>query len=204
MGSFNDNADTINIADILNFFNNIVRAVERIRDENSDPDLACSTLEPLALSMLETINLYSILFGLVDKKNFTDLFDGNETITPNIDTRLKYIRDLVSASKYVLKKKSEKNPQNEYENSISNDVQMGEFFWYSLLKPYLGTTDTNDLLELSRLLDDIFESMIVISDGINSFFDKKHKNPWNEILRQIEHIRDHFDYAETHLISCLQ
>lgn len=159
----------------------------------------CLSLVPLALSLKETCDLYSKLLHAPNSMDLQSLFDGGEELTPNIDTRLKCIRDLCSASIYGLKKRS----QGEADQDVEYSAGPGQEYWIKIIEAYTNTDTQNNTIEAAKLLDDLLESMIAIAHTLSGIFD--HGNgSWNEAYRHAKHIRDHYDYAEDFIISCLR
>jgi hypothetical protein len=166
---------------------------------------SCYSLVPLSLALMEASQLYSMFCCSSDKSLLSALFDGNETKMPNLDTRLKCIRDLCSASNYGLNKRDE-NSSGSSILTKSNKKQSspGAELWLEIIKKYAQPTKPGILLEVARLIDDILESMLCISNNLDNFFIRKETTSWDEIVRHSNHIKDHFDFAEDALIATMR
>jgi hypothetical protein len=183
----------------------ILTVANEIQEQEVRHEKSCYSLMPLAFALMEAVDLYSFICDTSNKLRIANLFDANEVTMPNIDTRLRTIRDLCSASNYGLQKRSEEFPDNTPVDSKSLEgIPLGEGFWLETLRPYLDTANHKDSLEVARLLDDVLESVIIISENLNSLLKGSVAGSWNETYRQTSHIRDHFDYAEDSLISCIR
>ena len=88
-------------------------------------DFSCSSLMPLALALFETADLIKLLFH-VDKTVIRNLFCGDEDTSPNIDTRLRCIRDLCSACVFGLTKRSD---GQILDSSKSSKIEIDVNFW---------------------------------------------------------------------------
>lgn len=159
----------------------------------------CYSLMPLSLALLEAEDLFKI-FSLCDDLMLKNLFKGDDELSPNIDTRLRCIRDLCSASVYALMKRAEESDSSASILMHNTSKSIDEKTWMEIFKHY---TKPEYCVELARLLDDILEAILSISDILSGFLTNGEKADWNELSRHIMHIKDHCDYAEDIIISCI-
>jgi hypothetical protein len=83
-------------------------------------------------------------------------------------------------------------------------MNFGEDFWLEKLGPYLDVTNNECIVEVARLLDDVLESVVIMSGNIENVLKGNNKSSWTELYRQASHVKDHFDYAEHYVISCVR
>jgi hypothetical protein len=185
---------------VSNKMSKLSTVADRILEEPVVYEKPCFSLVPLALALMETFDLYSNIFDSSDYHVIESFFDANEESMPNIDTRLKCIRDLCSSTVYALQKRAEEDVQH---SQVDSQTHLGQNYWVSILKPHTNYTNSADIVEAARLLDDLLESMIIVSETLHNLFNVN-KGSWNEVYRHVRHIIDHYDYAEEFIISCLR
>ena len=169
----------------------------------------CQSIHPLGMALIEATDLFSLLDERVDMRSVRSLFDGGESEGPNIETRLRCIRDYCNAAQYAARIRAEDAYDSE---RCPFDVEeyegVGEEEWLKRISPHANSTG-HELVEVARLLDDTLESILNISRHISRLINGDVEKPheacyWNEIYRHTWHIGFHFDYAEDALISCLR
>jgi len=163
----------------------------------------CDPLQPLALALLESISLFKILGDQLKPKDLKVIFDSTESRGPNLYTKLRYIRDLCSAADYGLDKLSGDYHEIDFDIVDKEVKTHGEQKWKAIIFKYV-MDKTNNILEVARLLDDIYGSVQNICGCLDKINGNKTKSYWNEIHREVCHIKDHFDYAEDALLNIMQ
>ena len=130
------------------------------------------------------------------------LFDGGETDTPNLHTRMKGVRDLCSAAAWSIQGRSGEVsiPNDKYVSSVKKPAAA---VWANLVNRFGSECDPRVAGEVAALLDDTFESLLSVSQLLESP-ESNSSDAWTEISRHIAHVRDHFDYAEEFLIATLR
>ncbi len=124
---------------------------------------------------------------------------------PNLDTRLTCIRDLCSASLCGLEKREDELTGLTSSEELSEDQpSLGDKLWLEVIEPYAQPNESEALLEVARLLDDVLEAILSISDHLGNLLKDRGTGSWGEIARHAQHIRDHFDYAEDALVSIIR
>jgi len=164
--------------------------------------VSCGSLVPLGLALAEMAQLFEELL-VAGPPEVHALFDGGETNGPNLDTRLKYIRDLCSASSYAVRGRIG-DAFHAFVAAPDAPVESpGESAWLTILSEQANYGCHDSVVELARLLDDTFEAGAEIANSLGVFVTAE-PACWNEVLRNLHHIRDHFDCAETLLIACMR
>ncbi len=154
-----------------------------------------------SLAFWETSDLFCLLMENPSSSALTDLFDGGESKGTNLDTRLKFIRDLCSALIGLMNKN--KNESSEASRLPVDIIQTpGEEIWVTLIGGYIAKPDNSQ--EIGQLLDDILEAMLGISQELSIMLDQDEKTNWGEIKRLLTHVVDHFDHTEEMLIESMQ
>jgi hypothetical protein len=168
------------------------------------PEFLGGSLLPLAIGLIESAALFSLFDpSTKDTGAVRALFDGGETAGPNLDTRLRCIRDLCSASVYSLRVKAF-HSNGATPQSCTDDVETpGEHEWVQLISSYACSGDDKAIVETSRLLDDLFEGMVHIARNLRRLAEGMAAGSWNEVYRSACHIRDHCDYAEEMVVACI-
>lgn len=167
------------------------------------------SVHPLGMALIEAADLFRLLSEDTDNRMMGPLFDGGESDGPNIETRLRCIRDYCSAAEYALRIRSEGACDSERCPSVLDAGEgVGEETWLKYIAPHINSTP-DGIMEVARLLDDVLESTISIFRYIEQIIEGHVKKPheaccWEEIHRHAWHIQYHFDYAEEALISCLR
>src|ERR1700687_843574 len=114
----------------------------------------CRTLWPLGLALIESAALFSVLDALPPAQGQPcTLLDGGESAGPNIDTRLRVIRDLCSASAYALSEMSSEQVPDVEDAPVVVVETPGGLHWVTLLREFLGPSDETCVTELCRLLN---------------------------------------------------
>ena len=162
----------------------------------------------LGAALLEGACLYSALNDPypLDSEKIRPMFDGGESNGPNIDSRLRIIRDLCSASTFALNALSCNDGSNPKEEFIDDSFKESEHEQRIWLGPFVAVSALNnegERTELCRLLGDVFESFVHVSHILQILQDNADKRLWNEAYREVCHIRDHFDYAEEILMASI-
>ena len=155
---------------------------------------------PIGLALWATSKLYRLLLQNPESQQLTQLFDGGELQGPNLDTRLKYIRDLCGASSYFFKRHCEETAETSV-GPIEAVQTPGESAWSALISSYIRSQET--IQEVSRLLDDVLEAMLCIYQNLLLIQDRREGAILDEVHRHLTHIADHFDYAEEMVIEAM-
>jgi hypothetical protein len=168
-------------------------------------DSPIQSLLPLGLALVEGGSLFSEFNPSMDQgADLGALFDGGETAGPNLHTRLRYIRDLCSASGYGLQERALRSNRPSTESSNDAVETPGERAWANLIATHASSRDEKCIEEVARLLDDVLEAMIRIVANLRGLASGLSWGSWSEVDRHICHIRDHFDYAEDMVLDCIQ
>jgi hypothetical protein len=143
--------------------------------------------------------------GANEKLAPNELFDGGESAGPNIDTRLRFLRDLCSSSTFTVRDRASAAAQAHFEEAVSSIESPGETYWIRLVTQLtaINPADPN-VVELGRLLDDVYTETERIANALNTVTTHEALIDWDEILRAINHVRDHYDYAEEMIIECIR
>ena len=98
-------------------------------------DSSCRSLWPLGIALVEGASLFSILTSSVQEcEGIHHLFDGGEEAGPNLDTRLRCIRDLCSASIYCAAHAFNRKPNHWYRGSPGFCCNSGRAFLCTLIR----------------------------------------------------------------------
>lgn len=160
-----------------------------------------SSLLPLGIALSAGRNLFSILLSNSNEEIHT-LFDGGQDKGPNINTHLKFIRDLFSASEYAIDMKISLAKAGFKKNFPT--VSVVGINWLDMINSHIKQTKKNVLTEALRLINETLEALLSIGSILSVYNLDISKEAWKETLRHVVHIRDHFDYAETYLIDLLR
>jgi hypothetical protein len=173
---------------------------KQLLDSELDIEGPLDSLKPLGMVLLEGFNLFSILIsGSYEKIH--NLFDGGEEKGPNIDTRLKFMRDLISASNRATYTRASLTHEAEDLPGVS----VVGIDWLESISPHVEQHDESVLTEVLELINETLEALLSIAMMLNtSNLDSVSKEVWREIHRHVVHIRDHYDYAETYIIDMLR
>lgn len=172
--------------------------------EAHDVTAPCNYLIPLALALLEAAHLFQLFGESKIQLNLDHLFDGGQSHGPNLDTRLKYIRDMCGAAVYGINRHALESVELQYKIEVEETSTPGELAWVKLLREGTSIQESETLREMARLLDDILESILGISQNLSGIKGKAGPLFWNEIYRHAVHVRDHYDYAEDKVISSMR
>jgi hypothetical protein len=166
---------------------------------------SCRSLWPLGLALLEGAALFAVLESTAnDHHAIADLFDGGESNGPNLDTRLMCIRNLCGASIYGLRQRASEGSACDQSGCTEAVEAPGEAFWAKLISQYVASNDGPTITEVARLLDDVFEETARIAKYVKARLPYVPPKSWNEIYRAVCHIRDHIDYGESMILSCIK
>ncbi len=155
------------------------------------------------MALLEGFDLFSILlFGSYNKIH--NLFDGGEDKGPNIDTRLKFIRDLFSACEYVTSYTKTSLIKTKSKTKIPKVSVVG-INWLEVINLHIEQHEENVLTEVSNFINETLEALLSLGLMLDvSNLKLVSREIWQETNRHILHIRDHYDYAETYLIDVIR
>jgi hypothetical protein len=172
-------------------------------DSEFDNQNPLYSLWPLGMALLEGFNLFSILL-FKSHKEIDNLFDGGQDKGPNIYTRLKFIRDLFSACGYATYYTRTSLTKPDLKVNLP-DVSVEGINWLEIINPHVEQHEENILTEVFRLINETMEALLCIGLMLNvSKLNLLSTEIWQETNRHTEHIRDHFDYAETYLLDVLR
>ncbi len=138
-----------------------------------------------------------------DKLDLAALFDGGEERGANLYTRMRCVRDLCSSALFAV-------GIHELRSSAAIDSDFAIepakpliLLWSDLIHNHANAMEPETVKEVAQLCDDVFESLFCAVEWLKA---SRRKDPgaWGEISRHIQHIRDHFDYAEHALIHSLR
>jgi len=133
------------------------------------------------------------------------LFEGAEQEAPNIDTRITTLRDLASAARWSIRymrfHAAETSGEDADEGVRAREVS--PLFWESLMREYAESAPERAQKEAGRLLSDLFQACSDIATIICGRAVLAQRD-WQEVLREIDHIRMHTDYAEEFVIDVLR
>src|SRR5262245_6771087 len=101
---------------------------------------ACDSLLPLGLALVGLAELFSLL-GSDNQEHINSLFDGGEMTGPNIDTRLRCIRDLCGATAYALRVKQQHNTASALDKGGVSDQTPGEAAWFGFIARHTNSCD---------------------------------------------------------------
>jgi hypothetical protein len=173
--------------------------------EHASIEAPCRSLWPLGGALVEGAMLYALLQADPSgnhKVSLARLFDGGESEGPNIETRLKCIRDLCSASIFALEDRSA-NLEVQVGDVMEPIETPGVSYWCGLLSTCFPQKDNQAVTEVARLLDDVFSELVRITICLQVLAEENRPDIWPEIWRAASHIRDHFDYAEEIVIDSI-
>ncbi len=155
---------------------------------------------PIKLALLATAQLYQQFLPHPDLHQVRQLLDGGEPHEPNLNTRLRYIRDLCSASTYFFKMKG-RNSSDHSLDPVTMVQTPGEKVWSAWLANEVP--ESANVQELARLLDDVLEAMLCVYYNLLLLEDHDQEAIFDEVHRHLTHVVGHFDYAEEFLIEAM-
>lgn len=185
-------------------------AIERIRNvglllaaDAFDPMVPYASLVPLGFALLHVAALFEVLVDGHGSR-IAQLFSGDEDESPNIDTRLRSVRDLCSASSYAARYRSQKalNASAPGYDSHPSGAP-GDQFWYQIIRRFVDWPAEDDLIEVCRFLDEMFEAALEIAEMLRSGGSTE-QQVWDEVYRHVTHVRDHYDCVEEAIIDCIR
>ncbi len=156
----------------------------------------------LGLALIAGADICRLVSG-GDKLDLAALFDGGEERGANLYTRIRCVRDLCSSALFAVG-----IHERKYTAAIDSGVTMEPAkplmqLWSDVIHNHANAIEPETVKEVAQLCDDVFESLLCVVEWLKA---SRGKDPraWGEISRHIQHIRDHFDYAEHALIHSLR
>jgi hypothetical protein len=178
------------------------RAAEKWLRKPVTDETVLEQLNALALALLVAAELCEIASSDTGADLMT-LFDGGESSGPNIYTRMRCLRDLCSAASWSLHVRENDTLREDNIQSDWGRQRPPVEFWRDVFNRFADNSDPTMSFEVTSLLDDALEAILSAAQLLTSTDSERGPN-WMEIHRHIDHVRDHFDYAETFLIGSLR
>ncbi len=160
-------------------------------------ELSCLSVKPLALLLTQSADLLKLSSGACWP---VEMLNADESGGPNLHTRLRCLRDLASGAVFAAEARWRENEAFEDASSVQHVSFTVD--WEGLLRRYCNTeADAQVVREVVNVLDDVVEAAVLIAA---EFVAPPRLPDWNEVTRHLIHIRDHFDFAEQHVIDILR
>jgi hypothetical protein len=159
------------------------------------------SLRFIRIAVSELVGMFDVLS---DSEMAHELFRGDEAVRPNLDTTLRYTRDLLSASTEPIRLRArEDNPPSR--SPADPKRSPGTHYWMQVLKHAESDGEPKDFLEVSRFLDDLYRDIIFISIMVSPMARGGAKSiAWNELYRRLSRLRDHYEHAQHHIINTIK
>jgi len=138
-----------------------------------------------------------------DKLDLAALFDGGEERGANLYTRMRCVRDLCSSALFAVGIQERRSSAViDLDVAIEPSKPLMQL-WREVILKHANAIEPEAVKEVTELFDDVFESLGAVAELLRAVR-RKGSPGWGEISRHIQHIRDHFDYAEHALIHALR
>ena len=155
----------------------------------------------LRAAIAEFRDLLADIHAHLTEDDATQLFDASEDRGLNLDSRLKRIRDLCSASIPELRMlaRSEGLPKPGQADVNGDEGRVLE--WSQFFEARAAHASSSEWEEGARLMDDVAESLATVVALLNA---RDNRPIWNEVYRNVTHVRDHYDHAENSIIGLMK
>ncbi len=158
--------------------------------------------QSLGFALLAASDICRVV-SLGDRLRLAALFDGGEDRGPNLDTRMRCVRDLCSAASFAINLRAQGAGREPEPRWSVAPPKIAKQIWHAIVRQHANAADARSVSEVIHLLDDAFESLLCVSECLKEA-GRRNRRAWGEISRHITHVRDHFDYAEQALISSMK